>query len=219
MTPRCRTAAALLVLAVLAGCSIPVDDSARDLAAELPDVLLPAASTTTETPAITETVQIYLARGAGDDRLLLEAVDREIVGDGSITVILDQVLAGPSPAEQDAGVISPFAEGSSVIGTVLEAGLLQIHLDSLEGFPQDDSTGNRLAFAMMICTATDLVVGAEIDHVVILLDGDDGPAAINVPVSDGDPPEEGSPVECANYDSFRAEGLTDPENSEPPEDS
>ena len=52
-----------------------------------------------------------------------------------------------------------------------------------------------------------------------LLDGDDGPAAINVPVSDGDPPEEGSPVECANYDSFRAEGLTDPENSEPPEDS
>ena len=65
----------------------------------------------------------------------------------------------------------------------------------------------------------DLVVGAEIDHVVILLDGDDGPAAINVPVSDGDPPEEGSPVECANYDSFRAEGLTDPENSEPPEDS
>ena len=52
-----------------------------------------------------------------------------------------------------------------------------------------------------------------------LLDGDDGPAAINVPVSDGDPPEEGSPVECANYDSFRAEGLTDPEDSEPPEDS
>ena len=219
MTSGSPRVAALLVLAVLVGRSIPIDDSARDLAAELPDVLLPAASTTTEAPAITETVQIYLARSAGDDRLLLEAVNREIVGDGSITVILDQVLAGPSPAEQDAGVISPFAEGSSVIGTALEDGLLQIHLDSLDGFPQDDSTGNRLAFAMMVCTATDLVVGAEIDHVVILLDGDDGPAAINVPVSDGDPPEDGSPVECTNYDSFQSENLTDPDNSEPPEDS
>ena len=71
MTRGCRTAAALLVLAVLTGCSIPVDDSARDLAAELPDVLLPAASTTTEAPAMTETVQIYLARGAGDDLSLI----------------------------------------------------------------------------------------------------------------------------------------------------
>ena len=106
-----------------------------------------------------------------------------------------------------------------MICTELEVGLLQIHLDSLDGFPQDDSTGNRLAFAMMVCTATELVVGAEIDHVVILLDGDDGPAAINVPVSDGDPPEDGSPVECTNYDSFQSENLTDPDNSEPPEDS
>ena len=79
--------------------------------------------------------------------------------------------------------------------------------------------GSEMCIRDRVCTATDLVVGAEIDHVVILLDGDDGPAAINVPVSDGDPPEEGSPVECANYDSFRAEGLTDPEDSEPPEDS
>ena len=41
---------ALLAVAVLAGCAIPIDDQARNLVAELPDALLPAASTTTEAP-------------------------------------------------------------------------------------------------------------------------------------------------------------------------
>jgi hypothetical protein len=85
---------------------------------------------------------------------------------------------------------------------VLQNGLLEVHLDTLEGFPHDDSAGNRLAFAMLVCTADRLVAGAEIDRVVVLLDGEVGLEAINVPVSDGEPPEEGSPVSCANYLSF-----------------
>ena len=198
-------AAALAVI----GCGIPLNGEPRDLAVELPDALLPAASTTTEPvappQAATEVVQIYLARMDEDNRLLLHPVDREIQGDGSINVILAEVFAGPSAIEQEAELVSPFAEGSSVIGTVLEEGLLEIHLDSLDGFPQDDSAGNRLAFAMLVCTAVDLVVGAEIDRVVILLDGEDGLEAINVPVSDGEPPEEGAPVTCDNYVSFVAD--------------
>ena len=39
--------AALLALGLFAGCSIPIDEQARDLVAELPDALLPPASTTT----------------------------------------------------------------------------------------------------------------------------------------------------------------------------
>jgi hypothetical protein len=147
-------------------------------------------------------VQIFLARVDDADRQILEPVDRDIQGDGSINVILAEVFAGPSADEQDAGLISPFAEGSEVIGTVLENGLLEVHLDTLEGFPHDDSAGNRLAFAMLVCTADRLVAGAEIDRVVVLLDGEVGLEAINVPVSDGEPPEEGSPVSCANYLSF-----------------
>ncbi len=197
---RGRWAAPVLIAAItFAACGIPLDDATRDLSVDLPDALLPAASTTTEAPAPTETVQIFLARVDAADRQILEPVDRDIQGDGSINVILAEVFAGPSADEQDAGLISPFAEGSEVIGTVLEGGLLEVHLDTLEGFPHDDSAGNRLAFAMLVCTADRLVAGAEIDRVVVLLEGETGLEAINVPVSDGEPPEEGAPVSCANY--------------------
>lgn len=197
---RGRWAPPVLIAAItFAACGIPLDDATRDLSVDLPDALLPAASTTTEAPAPTETVQIFLARVDAADRQILEPVDRDIQGDGSINVILAEVFAGPSADEQDAGLISPFAEGSEVIGTVLEDGLLEVHLDTLEGFPHDDSAGNRLAFAMLVCTADRLVAGAEIDRVVVLLESEAGLEAINVPVSDGEPPEEGAPVSCANY--------------------
>ena len=205
---RLRTIAAMALLGIVSSCGIPLDDEPRDLAIDLPDALLPAASTTTEQsapPAVdAEVVQIYLARAGEDDRIVLHPVDREIQSDGSINVIMAEVFAGPSPDEQEAELVSPFAEGSKVVGTVLQAGLLEIHLDSLDGFPQDDSTGNRLAFAMLVCTAVELVVGAEIDQVAILLEGEEGLEPINAPVSDGEPPVDGSPVTCENYTSFRA---------------
>jgi hypothetical protein len=202
ITRRRWTTSVFLAAITLSACGIPMDNATRDLSVDLPDALLPAASTTTEAPAPTETVQIFLARVDDADRQILEPVDRDIQGDGSINVILAEVFAGPSADEQDAGLISPFAEGSEVIGTVLQNGLLEVHLDTLEGFPHDDSAGNRLAFAMLVCTADRLVAGAEIDRVVVLLDGEAGLEAINVPVSDGEPPEEGAPVSCANYLSF-----------------
>ena len=206
-----RVLAAMAILGLAAACGIPLDDEPQDLAVDLPDALPPAASTTTEEPAPpaveTELVQIYLARADKDDRMVLHPVDREIQGDGSINVILAEVFAGPSADEQEAEYVSPFAEGSKVVGTVLEAGLLEIHLDSLDGFPQDDSTGNRLAFAMLVCTAVDLVVGAEIDRVAILLDGEEGLEPINAPVSDGEPPVDGSPVNCDNYVAFQAAAI------------
>ena len=199
ITRRRWTTSVFLAAITLSACGIPMDNATRDLSVDLPDALLPAASTTTEAPAPTETVQIFLARVDDADRQILEPVDRDIQGDGSINVILAEVFAGPSADEQDAGLISPFAEGSEVIGTVLQNGLLEVHLDTLEGFPHDDSAGNRLAFAMLVCTADRLVAGAEIDRVVVLQDGEVGLEANNVPVSDGEPPEEGAPVSCANY--------------------
>ena len=149
--------------------------------------------------------------------MVLEPVEREIAGDGSINVILDQVLAGPTPNEREAEVVSPFAEGSEVVGTVLTGTLLEVHLNSLDGFPQDDSASNRLAFAMLVCTASELIVGAEINSVRIMLRRDGNLEAINAPVSDGDPPEEGAPVQCPNYASFiPEENSGDKANSSDP---
>ena len=201
------------LLISLVGCGIPIDNSPRNLAVELPDALLPPASTTTEPPTPRQTVQIYLARSTDGDRMVLESVDREIAVDRSINVILDQVLAGPTPTEREAELVSPFAEGSEVVGTVLDQTLLEIHLNSLDGFPQDDSASNRLAFAMLVCTASELVVGAEINSVRIMLRRDGELEAINAPVSDGDPPEEGAPVACANYASFIGPDQTNDQTS------
>ncbi|MED5276936.1 MAG: GerMN domain-containing protein [Actinomycetota bacterium] len=196
----------LLLIATLAtACSIPLDESPRELSSNLPDALLPPASTTTQPPAPKETVKIFLAKANNNGEMKLEPVNREISGDGSINVILDQVLAGPTLAEQETQLVSPFAEGSEVIGAILEDALLEIHLDSLDGFPQDDSKSNRLAFAMLVCTASELISGAEISFVRIMVRQNDSLEAINAPVTDGDPPEEGAAVLCSNYASFMEE--------------
>ena len=196
--------ALLFFLSLTLACSIPLDDNPRDLSANLPDALLPAASTTTQPPAPKETVKIFLAKANQDGEMKLQSVNREISGDGSINVILDQVLAGPTLTEQETQLVSPFAEGSKVIGAILENTLLEIHLDSLDGFPQDDSKSNRLAFAMLVCTASELISGADISFVQIMVRQNDSLEAINAPVTDGDPPEEGAPVLCSNYASFMA---------------
>lgn len=197
--------AALMTL-LISACSIPLDVAPRELSAELPDALLPAGSTTTEAPAPTESVEIYLARATADGTMLLEAVSREIASDGSVNVILDRVFAGPTAGEQESDLVSPFAEGSSVVGTILTGTILEVHLDSLDGFPQDDSISNRLAYAMLVCTASELIVGADIDAVRILVDSDGTLNPISTPVSDGDPPTAGQPVDCSSYKSFAPEG-------------
>ena len=55
---------------------------------------------------------------------------------------------------------------------------------------------------MLVCTATELIVGAEIQLVKILVERDGDLIPINIPVSDGEPTEEGAPVYCANYATF-----------------
>ena len=195
----------LIAISSMLACTIPLDDKPRDLSSNLPDALLPPASTTTQPPAPKETVKIFLAKANSDGEMKLEAVNREISGDGSINVILDQVLAGPTLNEQETQLVSPFAEGSTVIGAILENTLLEIHLDSLDGFPQDDSKSNRLAFAMLVCTASELIAGADISFVQIMVRQNESLEAINAPITDGDPPEEGAPVLCSNYASFMTE--------------
>ena len=195
----------LIAISSMLACTIPLDDNPRDLSSNLPDALLPPASTTTQPPAPKETVKIFLAKANSDGEMKLEAVNREISGDGSINVILDQVLAGPTLTEQETQLVSPFAEGSTVIGAILENTLLEIHLDSLDGFPQDDSKSNRLAFAMLVCTASELIAGADISFVQLMVRQNESLEAINAPVTYGDPPEEGAPVLCSNYASFMTE--------------
>ena len=194
-------AAALLGLSLLAAaCGITVESQPRSVSAPIPDALQPDVTTTIPSPD-TEQVEIFLARSF-EDRMQLAKVTRDIDPDGTVNTILEQVLAGPNLEEQEEEYISPFIEGSAIIGTALNGTLLEIHLDSLDGFPQDDSTSNRLAYAMLVCTATELIVGAEIQLVKILVERDGDLIPVNIPVSDGELTEEGAPVYCANYATF-----------------
>ncbi len=194
-------AAALLGLSLLAtACGITVESQPRSVSAPIPDALQPDVTTTIPSPG-TEQVEIFLARSF-EDRMQLAKVTRDIDPDGTVNTILEQVLAGPNLEEQEEEYISPFIEGSTIIGTALNGTLLEIYLDSLDGFPQDDSTSNRLAYAMLVCTATELIVGAEIQLVKILVERDGDLIPVNIPVSDGELTEEGAPVYCANYATF-----------------
>ena len=194
-------AAALLGLSLLAtACGITVENQPRSVSAPIPDALQPDVTTTIPSPD-TEEVEIFLARSF-EDRMQLAKVTRDIDPDGTVNTILAQVLAGPNLEEQEEECISPFIEGSAIIGTALNGTLLEIYLDSLDGFPQDDSTSNRLAYAMLVCTATELIVGAEIQLVKILVERDGDLIPVNIPVSDGELTEEGAPVYCANYATF-----------------
>ena len=194
-------AVALLGLSLLAtACGITVESQPRSISAPIPDALQPDVTTTIPSPD-TEQVEIFLARSF-EDRMQLAKVMRDIDPDGTVNTILEQVLAGPNLEEQEEEYISPFIEGSAIIGTALNGTLLEIYLDSLDGFPQDDSTSNRLAYAMLVCTATELIVGAEIQLVKILVERDGDLIPVNIPVSDGELTEEGAPVYCANYATF-----------------
>ena len=191
-----------LCISMLSSCGIALEDKPRNLSAELPDTLIEGAITTTEAPSILETVQIFLAKDSEEGSMFLETVEREIEPDGSVKPILEQILNGPTADEQERGLVSPFAEGSSLVGTTLEGSTLLVHLDTLDGFPTDDSASNQLAFAMLVCTSTELLTGIEIKQVLVLLERDDQTTAVNAPVSDGEPPADGEAVRCSNYITY-----------------
>ena len=196
-----------LCISVISSCGIALEDKPRSLSAELPDTLIEGAITTTEAPSILETVQIFLAKDFEEGTMLLETVEREIEPDGSVKPILEQILNGPTADEQERGLVSPFAEGSTLVGTTLEGSTLLVYLDTLDGFPTDDSASNQLAFAMLVCTSTELLKGIEIEQVLVLLRRDDQTTAVNAPVSDGEPPADGEAVRCSNYLTYMQDSL------------
>ena len=197
----------ILVISIFSSCGISLEDKPRNLSAELPDTLIEGAITTTEAPSILETVQIFLAKDSEEGAMLLEIVEREIEPDGSVKPILEQILNGPTADEQERGLVSPFAEGSTLVGTTLEGSTLLVYLDTLDGFPTDDSASNQLAFAMLVCTSTELLQGIEIENVLVLLRRDDQTTAVNAPVSDGEPPADGEAVRCSNYLTYMQDSL------------
>ncbi|MEV4412036.1 GerMN domain-containing protein [Catellatospora sp. NPDC049609] len=181
-----RAAAALaatggLLLALAAGCGVPTEDAARVMEQTRPAAARTPAPAVTATGAVTE--KLYLVRDG-----LLVAVERKVPSRPDARQLVADLIAGPTPAEQDDGITSAL-QGITAISSATDAGgSATVELSTaLEGTGRSDDV---LPFAQLVCT---LSSRTEISRVVFTRQG----ARISVPREDGSLTED--PLTCADY--------------------
>ncbi|AVT33676.1 hypothetical protein C6361_34290 [Plantactinospora sp. BC1] len=144
-----RRAAALplLLAAVVAGCGVPAEETAREV--EPPDGVTHAWATPTPpdpTPSIGAVpARLYLLR---DGELV--AVTRHVDAAPSVDELVDNLLAGPTDAEQRDGLTSALLGNDIVVGVQVSDGRATVELtDTLDETGRSDQI---LAFAQIVCT-------------------------------------------------------------------
>lgn len=150
---RVRTALALLVaglLVAIAGCGVPVDDSPRAVAPdEIPEELVAAPTTTTATPGGGTDAQLFFIEAQEGSSVL--RLEETILPDLTARTVLD-ALVSTVPEDLPEGVTSSIPEGTAILDTSLDDGVLTVDLS--EEF--EDVSGDLLiqALAQLVFTAT-----------------------------------------------------------------
>lgn len=162
-------------VALLGACVVPLDSGAE----RIPDRQLPpdlrappsAGPSTTVQGEQASTVQLFFIR---DERLV--PVARRVPWPPSLPSVLDQLLAGPAPAEAAGGIRSAINPRARIRRALLADGVATVDLS--EPFAQVKGEDQVAAVAQLVfsCTA---VPGVE--RVRFLLEG----RAVEVPVVDG----------------------------------
>lgn len=139
-----RVATGILLL-LLAGCGVPLEDEARVLPSQSPHVRPTATPAVAESGPVTET--IYLVKGG-----LLVAVPRKVPAEPVVEELMADLLAGPTEAEKGTGIGSALL-GSNVVEAVhVRDGMATVELSAnLEGTGRNDDV---LAFGQIVCTLT-----------------------------------------------------------------
>jgi hypothetical protein len=175
-------AASLTLVALAAGCGVPVEDTARQV--EQTGNSTPAAAPTPAAAAsgpITET--LYLLN---DGHLV--AVERKAPTPPDAQQLLADLLAGPIPAEQEAGLTSALTGTTAINSATDAAGSATVELSTaLEGTGRSDDV---LAFGQLVCT---LSSRPDINQVVFTRQGQ----RVGVPRGNGALTED--PLTCADY--------------------
>jgi spore germination protein GerM len=142
-----KRAIAGILLLLLAGCGVPVEDEARTLPSQSPRVWSSPTPAVVETGPVTET--IYLVKGG-----LLVAVPRKVATEPVVDELMEDLLAGPTLAEKGAGISSALL-GSNVVADVqVRDGMATVELAAnVEGTGRNDDV---LAFGQIVCTLTSL---------------------------------------------------------------
>ncbi|MDM4719266.1 GerMN domain-containing protein [Micromonospora sp. WMMA1363] len=165
-----RAAGAVLLVLFLAGCGVPTDDRPR--AVEAPPGVFPTPGATTST---VPTGQVDEALCFVRDDHLVKVV-RRIDTPPTVDQQLEHLLAGPSPAERDSGLITALPGAVAAAGVRLAGTRAEIDLPAT-----GDETGRSdevLAFGQIVCTLT---AHAEVDAVSFIRDGQ----PLGVPRADG----------------------------------
>ncbi|MEU5722453.1 MULTISPECIES: GerMN domain-containing protein [unclassified Micromonospora] len=138
--------ALLLVVVLLAGCGVPIDESPRPVQA--PRGRLPAPVTGTPTGSVGRVDETLCF--VRDDRLY--PMVRRIDALPPVDVHLQHLLAGPSSTERDSGVTSALPGTVVVAGARVNGRLVEV--DIQEAVDETGRSDEILAFGQIVCTLT-----------------------------------------------------------------
>ena len=138
-----RRLVALLALPVLVACGVPQEDEPRALnPADAPFRVF--ASDAAPTPEGELAAELWLVRG---DRP--EPVVRAVPRPGSPEQVLEQLLAGPTESESEAGLSTAIPTAFELDGVEVEDGIAVV---TLEGLGDQVRNDNNVAFAQIVAT-------------------------------------------------------------------
>jgi hypothetical protein len=189
---RPRRAAALALLLAASGCGVQAEDTAR--AVDPPSGVSHAWATETPpdpAPAAGPVPQrLYHVR---DGELV--AVTRHVETPPSVDELVDDLLAGPTDAEQHDGLSSALVGNDIVVGVQVTDGRATVELTA--ALDETGRTDHILAFGQIVCTLT---ARPGITAVSFTRGGQ----PVGVPRADGSLSE--APATAADYASLLADG-------------
>lgn len=172
-----RRALVLLVLALAAAaCGIPTDGTPRALPAEgVPNGLLelPTTSTSTTLPPLeSASVNVFLLTA---DRL--SPVERSVPADVQLVAVIEALLSGARPEEQEQGLSSAIPPTAELLDAQRRPAERLALVDLSSDFNVEGAQLRR-AVAQVVYTATAL---PDVERVTLLIEGRE----VEVPVEDG----------------------------------
>ncbi len=147
-----RTTIAVLVAcaSALMACGVPTSERVESIPADqLPQGLRPTDSTIEATPVDQEPIDIWLVR---DD--LLVASRHRVDPPVDPQRALDELLRGPTPAEQNRSLRSAIPDASAVVAATIERGVVTV--DLAPAFADIPASDQLLAVGQIVLTLTDL---------------------------------------------------------------
>ncbi len=183
-----RTAVAVLLTVLLAGCGVPTDDRPR--AVEVPPGPFPTPGTATSAPTGRFDEVLCFVR---EDRLV--PVVRRLDTSSTVDQHLQHLLAGPNQAERD-DRLSTALPGAVTVAGVRLAGT-RAEVDVPEARDETGRNDEVLAFGQIVCTLT---ARDEVDSVSFLRGGQ----PLEVPRADGSLSQ--APLTAADYTDLTRPG-------------